>query len=286
MTPVHPDAMVRRLQGWSPGVQPPRHRDCLAHDGDTSRNLPLHGERWRPAPCRGWRRQDRVARLGRPLPPDEPSLATYDTDGHHVVENMQVDATVYRAHLAEERIIEREARLRSVTRTSGDATEYLNLVVDVLQRLAERRLARACRPVVIRAPRPRGRTRRVQRRRRVAVRRATADSGGSSDGDPEPPRPPSARAWAWPRGPPVRCQRRASRRTTSGCPAWVTHIRVLVRAWPEARRKRPTSKQDVSAYRRPGQHPFAQVSSRMRPETLFVCPQLARLHRWRVIALH
>jgi hypothetical protein len=122
-----------------------------------------------PVPWRGWR-WGSVTRLGRRPPPQEPPV---------------VDATAYRACLAAERVVDREARARGIGRGAEDFTERLDLIGDVYKRLTERRLARACRPVMIRAPRPRGRARRVQRSRRAAVRRASADSGG----DPEPPRP-------------------------------------------------------------------------------------------------
>lgn len=185
--------------------------DAAAHRGDhfsvrsasvTTTSLsqdraPWRRKRWRSSSERGWRSLDRVARLGRSPPLEDPPVATYSVDADGRIVDMQLHATAHRACLAEERVVEREARIRGVDRTSEDATAYLNLVFDVHQHLTERRLARAYRPIVIRAPRPRGRARRVQRSRRAAVRRTTADSGGSSDGDPEPPRRPRAR------GPPV-----------------------------------------------------------------------------------
>ena len=158
-------------------------------------NSPRRDEppRWCSMRHRGWRSPGRVAQLGRPRPPEDPPVATYSIDAGGNIVDMQLHATAHRACLAEERAVEREARVRGVGKTPEDFTEYLNLMTDAHQRLAERRLARAYRPVVIRVPRPRGRARRVQRSRRAAVRRATADSGGSSDGDPEPPRRPRAR---------------------------------------------------------------------------------------------
>ena len=62
---------------------------------------------------------------------------------------MQLHAAAHRACLAEERVVEREARVRGVDKTSEDFTDYLNLMTDVHQRLAQRRLARAYRPVVV-----------------------------------------------------------------------------------------------------------------------------------------
>lgn len=266
---------------------------AAAHRGDhfsvrvasvTRTFIPLDGisrrderPRWASIRHRGWRSPVRVPQLGRPRPPEEPSVATYDTDGHHVIENMQVDATAYRAHLAEERVVEREARLRGVNRTSEDFTDYLNLVVDVHQRLAERRLARAYRPVMIRAPRPRGRARRVQRSRRTAVRRATADSGGSSDdGDPEPPgrREPRARGPPRPRA----CARlaRSSSRATPSIPE--CHLRVPGMGAPtsefefefepgqKARRERPRANRTLARTAGRDNTRLPKVSSRMRPK--------------------
>jgi hypothetical protein len=228
--------------------------DAAAHRGDhfsvrsasvTTTSLSqdratLRRKRWRSSSERGWRSLDCVARLGRPPPLEDPPVATYSVDADSNIVDMQLHATAHRACLAEERVVEREARIRGVDRTSEDAAACLNLMMDVHDRLAERRLARAYRPVVIRASRPRGRARRVQRSRRAAIRRATADSGGSSDGDPEPPRRREPRARGPPR--PNACARLAcsSSRTTPtpSIPEFqlqvpgvgVAHIRVQVQA--------------------------------------------------------
>jgi hypothetical protein len=58
---------------------------------------------------------------------------------------MQIFPIAHRAYLAEKRVIEREMRVPGVVKDRLDAMAYLDLMVDVHQRLAERCLARACR---------------------------------------------------------------------------------------------------------------------------------------------
>lgn len=154
--------------------------------------------------ARHWHRRhpERVARLGPPRPQDDDTYATVSIDEHGQVVNVEVSVTAHRACLAEERVLAREMRVRGVVESQLSVEAQLSLWCEIHQRLAARRLARAYRPIMIRALRPRGRARRVQRVHRAAARRATADSGGGSDGDGEPPRrgprargPPRLCAW-------------------------------------------------------------------------------------------
>lgn len=125
-------------------------------------------------------------------------------------------------------------------------------------------------------------------RRRTAtasVRRATADSGGSSDGDP-PPRPRA-------RGPPPSRVGRAA----SGTPGFPeSHLRGPVggrgphsycRTWPRpVRRPLSASTRTLAPRRGPGQPGFCPKEHTMRGAQLLVCPQMARLHWWRLITQH
>ena len=232
---------------------------------------------------------DRVRRLGPPLRPQEATYATVYYDERDDVVSVQVTATAQRAGLAEERVIEREMRTRGVVREQLDGMAYLELSLDVHDRLAERRLARAYRPVAIRARRRSGvqHARQTRRARRAAVRRATTDSGGDGDGDGEPPRRPIPRA----RGPPPACRvaapkRQAFRSSRSGCVGWARPTFQVVEPGQGRCDASSHRERDVSTAPLTGTTPLLPgVTAQMHATQLLVCPQLARLLGWRAITL-